>query len=836
MSPLSPSKLPLCLLATLFAGCATYRISIPAYPLHPAAPALEGFTAGAGKTEITPPPGIPLGGHGPGGRVARGYWTRLYARSFYFDDGRDHHLALVSAELFAIPAGLHAKVLEAVNRRQRLRPEDLVLAATHTHHGPANFASAEIYNSFAGPLPHFDPALLDFLAARIADAVVDSIADAHAHAGRAHELRFYRGSAPGIQRNRAIEPFFHNPEALRTAIFERSRSLGATCPDGTTLGCPRHLAADPTLQIVEILRDGTPRALLLFFAVHPTAITHDADLYSSDLAGIACATLENPPGTDKTAMDFRRSLPEMRWQSCLSPVFRGTGSPDRSFDPIVGFFNGAEGDISPDWLVQDRDDAVRLAGRLASSAARLLQSGALHTETHPLIEVHRKTVANSWRDTDGIGFVLKPMAGAAEPGGAEDGRTLFYNYGWRAEARKPAPSGEHGDKEPALDGPLSAAFESLDSNSLAKSMKKLRPARFLSPRIYPALVPVTWAKLGSFRIVAIPVEATTAVGWAIRQESGADAIIGLANEYIGYTASAPEYQAQQYEGASTLLGPGQAAGLARLAALAAAGRADSPSADTVPARTFLPGPPRHNAFGPETLLVRRPRNMVDEDLEPLLPRQFRRQEARIPRFDWDEDPAGDWHTDLRRISIYALEEGLWQEKDTDRGLNFLTVLAQADRSVRRYTALWIPPDSSPGPFLFQVRTATGKQFCSRPFTLAEIPSIAPVPPVSQAVCKPVQTRKPANPGANPGNPGKPGGNPGKPGQTRAKPGQGQTLDKPGTNPGTNPDKPGKPGQTRRKPGTVTNIPVFPSQGLPRAIRPRRHQRRGHAMPCHALPP
>src|ERR1019366_2708476 len=123
-------------------------------------------------------------------------------------------------------------------------------------------------------------------------------------------------------------------------------------------------------------------------------------------------------------------------------------------------------------------------------------------------------------------------------------------------------------------------------------------------------------------------------------------------------------------------------------------------------------------------------------LEPLLPRQFRRQEARIPRFDWDEDPAGDWHTDLRRLSIYALEEGLWQEKDTDRGLNFLTVLAQADRSVRRYTALWIPPDSSPGPFLFQVRTATGKQFCSRPFTLAEVPSIAPVPPVSQAGCKP----------------------------------------------------------------------------------------------------
>src|ERR1035437_5517219 len=27
------------------------------------------------------------------------------------------------------------------------------------------------------------------------------------------------------------------------------------------------------------------------------------------------------PGTDKTAMDFWRTLPEIRWRSCLSPVF-----------------------------------------------------------------------------------------------------------------------------------------------------------------------------------------------------------------------------------------------------------------------------------------------------------------------------------------------------------------------------------------------------------------------------------------------------------------------------------------------------------------------------------
>lgn len=159
----------LCLLPMLFAGCATYRISVPAYTLHPAGSPPHHFIAGAGSREITPPPGFPMGGHGLAGRVARGYWTRLYARSFYFDSVRDHRLALVSAELFAIPAGLHAKVLQAVNRTHRMSPRNLCLPP-HTHHGPSNFASAEVYNSFAGPLPDFDPILLDFLAAQISGA------------------------------------------------------------------------------------------------------------------------------------------------------------------------------------------------------------------------------------------------------------------------------------------------------------------------------------------------------------------------------------------------------------------------------------------------------------------------------------------------------------------------------------------------------------------------------------------------------------------------------------------------------------------------------------------
>jgi hypothetical protein len=41
-------------------------------------------------------------------------------------------------------------------------------------------------------------------------------------------------------------------------------------------------------------------------------------------------------------MDFRRLLPEIRWQSCLSPV-PGTGFPDRFFDAVS--FEGARAGI-----------------------------------------------------------------------------------------------------------------------------------------------------------------------------------------------------------------------------------------------------------------------------------------------------------------------------------------------------------------------------------------------------------------------------------------------------------------------------------------------------------
>jgi neutral ceramidase len=688
----------------LAAGCcAPYKIRIPPYSLIPPV-TISGFVAGAGKADITPRPGIPMGGHGPAGRVARGYWTRIHARAFYFQDGANRALALVTCELFLLPAGLRAQVLQIVNQTNRLDDASLIISATHTHHSPANYASSELYNSFAGPLPHFDRKLFDFLAHQIAKAITDAIIDAQSNSGTPHELLFYEDYAPGIQRNRAIAPFFRNPLAVIGSVLAASQAAGAVCPDGTTANCPRYLAVDPTLQLLKIVRKGSTRGLLVFYSVHPTAMTHDSELYSSDLTGVAMESLESTEA------------------------------------PIAGFFNGAEGDISPDWRFQDRDDVLKLAGALTSRVRDVLRRPANRSDDNPQLEIRWSRVStNAACGTNQ--FPPKPLAGAAEPGGAEDGRTILYNYGWRPEARKSTPSGPHRVKEPALDGPVADFLESLDSNQLAKAVRRIRPTRFLAAKVFPREVSVATVRIRPlFDLAAVPVEATTAVGKAIRDQVTANGIrvntvIGLANEYIGYTTTEPEYKLQQYEGASTLLGPHEEAMLVCL--LNRAATLPIPSA-TVPAREFLPGPLRKNEFGPQTLLVRRPRNMVDEDLEPLIPRRLRRLESRIPRFQWSEPASLDWNVKDRRVAIYTriLGSSAWTEQDNDGGVNFLIVLADStQRDVLQYVALWLPPEHAAAghEYYFRVRTPAAVNVCSRNFVL-NTPAPAPVPPIPPEDC------------------------------------------------------------------------------------------------------
>ena len=664
---------------------------IDGYPLNPSS-SITRFMAGAGEEEITPYPGIPMGGHGPGGRIARGTWMPIYARAFYFEDTAGHTAAMVSCDLYGVSAGLRAEVLRLVNSQERLEPNALILSATHTHHGPATFASADAYNGFGGPLPNFDKNVFDFIALRISRAIVSAIRDAHKYANEDHELLLYSGYAPGIQRNRAITAFYRNPPALVKQVVDESYAAGSRCPHGLGTNCPRYLSIDPTLKTLEIRRGGKRRAVLVFYAVHPTAMSHDSELYSPDLTGFAMKQIEfSEPGI------------------------------------VAGFFNGAEGDISPDWYGQDRDDVLTLGRKLGKAVGSLLASAPVARSTQVNIEILWNRAEQKGAEWRAAKFSENPTPGAGEVGGAEDGRTIFYNYGFRGEARKKAT--EEDPKLPALQQPLRDWVDGLELGVAKPFLGILGIYNKPDADSFPMEFPVARLSLSPVASFAsIPVEATTLVGRAIRESLGHDTIVlGLSNEYYGYAVTREEYGLQQYEGGSTELGPNEADGIVYLLKHV---HGDQPQ-QFIQTQNFRPGKWRKQMFGPDLPLLRVPRNMMDDDLQPLYPLTLRRLESRIPRFAWKEDQSGDHKPGDRRVSLYS-EKGFVAEDRTSTDL--LTLFDGTENSWRVYAAVWIPGDgmSSTSYFYFRVHTGDGQTVCSEQFRLESLAGTAPPTPIAKA--------------------------------------------------------------------------------------------------------
>lgn len=688
------------LLPLLFTGCQSLSIDTPSYSVPVVQPGGT-FLAGVGEADLTPPPGLPMGGHSIAGWVARGHWTRLHARAFFFRDSRGRTAALVSCELFAIPAGLRAKVAERLAARGvPIAPDNLILAATHTHHGPGNFMSSELYNSFSSLWPGFHQALFDFLVERITDAVVLAADDAKLHGGARHSVALHVGSAPEILRNRAIDAYFLNPEAAELL-------LPPTCSTPCDLDAVRYRAVDPTLTVLEVLRatNGQPRriGLLIFFAVHSTALSHESPLYASDFTGWAMTRLQ------RTA------------EAAGSPV-------------VAGFFNGAEGDVSPRWIRQDREDAERLGGLLTDAVERTL---GLPERAGGSADLTVDVLSESFRvnppGPEAQDLASSPEFGIGSIGGAEDGRTALEHFGWHSGVRG-APRPGQGVKVPALDLPSIPLLKTLKLTHL------LAPASS-----FPSRLPVSILRLGPASIGTIPVEMTTSMGRRLRtslqtlEAPRTFVLVGLANEYLSYVTTPEEYDAQEYEGASTIFGPRTGPVIQHFLEILAGRNPQQPT--VVPAVSFKAGPPPTMPFGPSMPELRR--DSFDEGLEPLMPDATGRLAALPPRFQWEESSTNDWLATSRQITIFEeTPSGFVPRRDAlgiddDRGVHLLTVLVDGTNAKgRTWGAIWLFPKDAPleRRFLFKVEPKGGSAVCSAPFNLRAVPSTSPPTLIPKGTC------------------------------------------------------------------------------------------------------
>jgi neutral ceramidase len=646
--------------------------------------------AGVGTADITPPPGFPTGGHGPAGAMSRGHWTRLLVRAFYFRDTTGRGFMLITVDTFAVSRRLHQDVAKVLARAHRDRneqfgPESLVLAATHTHQGPGNYLSAALYNTFGSAVLGHHARLEAHLREGLLAAGRTAMEDARNNPGR--HVRLLRGSlSDRLQLNRSPRVFMlnHDRDTLLKILDDRSADP-VVCPpqappgepeaDWDIKGCPRLRAINRRVSLLQILdANNAVVGMAVFLALHPTALAADAPFFSADLFGVA--------GRDLEARLLMGQTP-----------------------PVVGFFNGAEGDVVPRRTRRDLGDARGLGQRLGHEILGIA-SRAHEPATIDLTRIEARLSLERWDDHPEKAtprLASRPMPGPATLGGSEGDRTSMYDRGYRDGVRRTS-RGEQGVKQPALDLPgFPAIFTSI-----------------IAPRLaYPQRLPVTVVRMGSVAMVTVPFEASTAVGLhlesalaAVQLDAPDILVIGLANEYASYMATADEYEAQDYMGSSTMWGPEQAAYVEQV--VQKLGTASGSS--TVGASpAFFPGLPAH--LGPTKAGDHR--LVPDATLERVVQTKDGLPARDLPQFVWGE-PYDDVKTSLEvtaRRRVEVLREG-GEAVDVDTGYQLLTLQQEAPENGRAtWSAIWLRPlwEAVSGRFYFKVSSPGAAPQCSAHF-------------------------------------------------------------------------------------------------------------------------
>ncbi len=206
--------------------------------------------AGFGKSDITPPVGATLTGYLARLGPAVGVRDHLFCRALVLGQGADQAALLVADTLgFGIAYTHQVKV--AVSQATGIAPERIILAATHTHAGPAS-----VYLQGCGDLA------LDWLEGFPAQAV----AAVRAAQSDLSEAEVHFGTVPvtGIAINRRDPQNGPVDDELSVLWFSR--------PDGSTKGSVLH------------------------FTCHAVVMDGDNRLISAEYPGAACRRLEDLTG------------------------------------------------------------------------------------------------------------------------------------------------------------------------------------------------------------------------------------------------------------------------------------------------------------------------------------------------------------------------------------------------------------------------------------------------------------------------------------------------------------------------------------------------------------
>jgi len=531
------------LAAGSFAACAGHRMpgSAPPLPVTGGRPPTL-LEVGTARADITPPPGPSTFGHGPDALVAQGYWSRLYCRIFLFVTAPEHRVALVACDLHSISTILHRSVAERV--RAIVPTSRLLMAATHTHAGPAHYFDSPVYSGLASTRrPGFDPAMVDFLAERIARAIERAFAARSPVASR-----WVHTSAWQLTRNRSLEA-------------SRANANGELWqPPASLMLSEEEKAIDPSLHVLQLeALDPTrkrmlgPAGWLVFFAMHPTVVGSRNRLFGADAFGATSRLLE---------AELRRA-----WANRCAQRSEPECARLEDLDPLVAVLNTNEGDIAPVRSSGTTTEAVRVGRALAERA------WATYAEDLALLRVWSSgSVDHAGFRNDAVvesRYLEADLPDAPiRPGGKErlcPGAELGTASGHGAS-----------DHPVSFDSLLGTTDSDVDPDRRDCQAPKRKMLGILQRLLvgdartsFPTHAPFALLRVDDTWLSLVPGEPTIHAGAvinarvrsAVTAEDGRPAhalVVGLANAYFQYLTTREEYGVQAYEGASTLYGPSSA--------------------------------------------------------------------------------------------------------------------------------------------------------------------------------------------------------------------------------------------------------------------------------------
>ncbi|GAA4490205.1 ceramidase CerN [Rhodococcus olei] len=531
-------------------------------PVH-RAPA-RGFRVGVGRSDMTGPVAENgMMGYSQFDQRAEGLHQRTRVRAYVFADADDNRVVYTCADTCMVFQSVHDAVLARLAERYGTlyTEKNVMLTAVHSH-AACGGASHDYAYSLA--TLGFQPLVFH---AEV-DGVVEAIVAAHDNLA-AGTVSYGRSELTNASVNRSRVAFDRNPQRDK---------------DYYPLGI------DTAMRVLKIGQDGENVGAIGWFPTHGASLTNENHLISGDNKGAAAYFWEH----DVAGVRYLDGA--AGFVACFPQTNTGDMSPNLDLKPGHG---PTADEFENTRIIGERQVA---AARQAFANAQPLSSTTVDSRIMYL-DMANQVVDGKYTPDGQTRRTAPACIGAAMAAGStEDGPAIeIFSEG----TRNPMIDALGG-----IDTPTPQWLADAQAPKLV-----LVPVGLLPPDGWvPHVLKIQIVRIGDVYVVGGPAEFTIVSGLRIRRTVAEELGVplenvifqGYANAYSSYCTTPEEYEAQEYEGGSTLFGrntlPAYQQGYARLAA-AMRDRADVPRgpaprdlsgfqpgfAPDVPADTPVPG-------------------------------------------------------------------------------------------------------------------------------------------------------------------------------------------------------------------------------------------------------